>query len=205
MALDTDAEAKALVRRLRGEGYAVIAVVEQEADERIATVRLTSARTGSEGAVLDLLFASSGIEREIVDAAAVVDLFEGLAVPLASLPALVAQKVLARDDVRRPKDRLDLVKLLEVASDPDLLEAERLLGLITVRAAARLSTPAYTGPVNRSRGSGKVEVLIGLAVGAVFLAIMYALTREARFIGGPRLAALVPAAWFWLLAIINLR
>lgn len=137
VALDTDAEAEALVQRLRGEGYAIVSLVEQEAVGRIATVRLTSAGTGSEGVVLDLLFASSGIEREVVDGAEVIDLFEGLAVPLASLPALVAQKILARDDVRRPQDRLDLVKLLEVASEADLVEAERLLGLITARGYAR--------------------------------------------------------------------
>lgn len=85
VAVDTDAEAEALVVRLRGEGYVVISLVEQEAVGRIATVRLTSAGTGSEGVALDLLFASSGIEREIVGGAELVDLFEGLAVPLASL------------------------------------------------------------------------------------------------------------------------
>lgn len=45
--------------------------------------------------------------------------------------------MLARDDVRRPQDRTDLAKLLEVAGEDDLAEAERLLGLIVARGYGR--------------------------------------------------------------------
>jgi hypothetical protein len=68
VAVASDGEAEALIRRLRARGYEVAAVVEQEAVERLATVRLTVV-DDVEGPVIDLLFASSGIEREVVAAA----------------------------------------------------------------------------------------------------------------------------------------
>ena len=87
--------------------------------------------------LLDLLFASFGIELEIVDASEIVEIFEGLSVPLATVPSLLAQKILARDDVERPQDRMDIAKLLGVAAEDDLLETERLLVLIEARGFAR--------------------------------------------------------------------
>lgn len=137
VAVQTDAEAEALIQRLRQGGYDVRAVVEQEAVGRIATVRLVTTKHHTEGVVLDLLFASSGIEPEIVEAAEVVEIFEGVRVPLATVPCLLAQKILARDDVERPQDRVDIVKLLGVAAEGDLVETERLLVLIESRGFAR--------------------------------------------------------------------
>ena len=87
--------------------------------------------------VLDILFASSGIEAEIVDGAEVVEVVEGLPIPLATVAALIALKVLARDDVARPQDRVDLRKLIEVATAQDLAEAQRLLSLVQTRGYAR--------------------------------------------------------------------
>jgi predicted nucleotidyltransferase len=137
VAVHTDAEAEALIQRLRQEGYDVRALIEQEAVGRIAMVRLVTTERDAQGVVLDLLFASSGIESEIVDTAEVVEIFEGIRVPLATVPSLLAQKVLARDDVERPQDRVDIAKLLGVASDGDLVEAERLLVLVESRGFAR--------------------------------------------------------------------
>jgi predicted nucleotidyltransferase len=137
VAVHTDAEAEALIQRLRQEGYDVRALIEQEAVGRIAMVRLVTTERDAQGVVLDLLFASSGIESEIVDTAEVVEIFEGIRVPLATVPSLLAQKVLARDDVERPQDRVDIAKLLGVTSDGDLAEAERLLLLVESRGFAR--------------------------------------------------------------------
>jgi hypothetical protein len=65
VAVADDAEAEALIRRLRGCGYEIEALVEQDAVGRLATVRL--AVTGDAGGpIIDLLFASSGIEPVIV-------------------------------------------------------------------------------------------------------------------------------------------
>ena len=137
VALDTDAEAEALIQQLRARGYEILALVEQEAAGRIATVRMVSGERQAGGVIIDVLIASSGIEREIVEAAEIIDLFEGLPVPIASVPSLVAQKVLARDDAQRPQDRLDIAKMLEIALAEDLVETERLLGLIEARGFAR--------------------------------------------------------------------
>ena len=53
------------------------------------------------------------------------------------MPSLLAQKILARDDVTCPQDRVDIAKLLGVASSGDLVEVERLLVLIESRGFAR--------------------------------------------------------------------
>ena len=87
--------------------------------------------------VLDLLFASSGVEPEVVATADTLELLDGLRIPVATVPALIALKLLARDDVRRPQDRVDLVALMAVASEEDHAEVRRLTALITQRGFAR--------------------------------------------------------------------
>ena len=80
--------------------------------------------------MLDLLFASSGIEAEICRAAEPVEVFPGTLVPVASLPHLVALKILSRDDRTRPPDAADLRRLIEMAEDRDFnraLDACRLI------------------------------------------------------------------------------
>ena len=137
VAVEDDAEAEALIRGLQRQDFAVEAVVEQEATGRIASARLVATRPSEAGVVLDLLFASSGIEADIVAGAETMELFEGLVAPIATVPALIALKVLARDDARRPQDRVDLVSLLAVANSADLAETRRLLALIEERGYAR--------------------------------------------------------------------
>lgn len=137
VAVDDDREAEELVDSLRSVGYRVLAIVEQEATGRLATVRLAAEPDRDDGVVLDLLFASSGVEREIVGSSDDMEVFEGLRAPIASMAGLIALKILARDDVERPQDRVDLVALLRVASTSDLADADRLLGLITERGYDR--------------------------------------------------------------------
>jgi hypothetical protein len=86
-------------------------MVEQEAVGRLATARL---RRSSEPAspVIDLLFASSGIEPEVVAEADAIELLPQLRVRVATTGHLIALKVLARDDVTRPQDAGDLRALL---------------------------------------------------------------------------------------------
>lgn len=61
-----DAAAEAIALALGRLGYAVSSVVEHEYRDRLATVRLVSPVAG--GILVDLLFASSGLEPEIVEA-----------------------------------------------------------------------------------------------------------------------------------------
>ena len=134
VAVASDAEAEALVRNLRSTGYEVEAVVEQQAMGRLATARLTRSSTAP---VIDLLFASSGIEPEVVAAADAVELLPQLHLRVATTGHLIALKILARDDVNRPQDLGDLRALLRVASAVDVARARAALALIAERGYHR--------------------------------------------------------------------
>jgi len=132
-----DRDAESLVRDLAARGWRVVTAIEQNAAGRLATVRLALAGEDVRGAVTDLLFASSGIEPEIVTAAEPVEIVTGLTVPVARLGHLIALKVLARDDRTRPQDRLDLAGLLQRADAAAIAEARGALRLVTHRGFHR--------------------------------------------------------------------
>ena len=136
VALASDAETEALLHRLRGRGYGIETVIEQEAVGRLATVRLTRSSTLTTP-VVDLLFASSGIEPEVVAEAEQIDLLPHLTIAVARTGHLIALKVLSRDDVRRPQDLMDLRALLRVASSTELARAGESLTLIAARGYHR--------------------------------------------------------------------
>jgi predicted nucleotidyltransferase len=131
-----DDDAEALVLELRSVGYEVAASVEQEATGRLATIRLVP-RDPADQLVTDLLFASSGIEEEIVEAAEDIVVFDALAVPVATVGHLIAMKLLARDDRRRPADADDLRALSAVARDGDWDQARTAVELISERGFSR--------------------------------------------------------------------
>lgn len=137
VAVDDDADAEALVGTLLRDGYQLSASIEQDATGRLATVRLLLPETIEAGTLADLLFASSGIEREIVDAAQSVEILPGLAVPVARTGHLIALKLLSRDDERRPLDAADLLALRAVADSAELELARSAVELITARGYAR--------------------------------------------------------------------
>jgi hypothetical protein len=132
-----DRDAEALVRALQERGWLVVTAIEQDAAGRLATVRLAPAAEGALGTVVDLLFASSGIEPEIVAAADPIEVVPGLIAPVARLGHLVATKVLARDDRTRPQDRVDLAALLARADAAALGQAREALALVTRRGFQR--------------------------------------------------------------------
>ena len=134
VALPGDAEAEALIHNLRGQGYLVHAVVEQDAGGRLATVRLSESPQ-AEAPMVDLLFASSGIELEVV--AEVIELLPGLPIAVARTGHLMALKLLARDDLSRPQDQADLRALLRVAGLDELARAREAVTLITARGYHR--------------------------------------------------------------------
>ena len=136
VAVANDAEAERLIHRLRDCNYGIEAVVEQQAVGRLATVRLTRAPV-ARAPVVDLLFASSGIEPEVVAAAEPIDLLSNLRMDVATTGHLIALKVLSRDDVTRPQDLADLRALLRVAADADMAGARQALKLIATRGYHR--------------------------------------------------------------------
>lgn len=132
-----DAAAESLLRDLAGRGYPVVAAVEQQATERLASARLASPAVPEGELIVDLLFASSGVEHEIAAHSEALEVLEQLVVPVARTGDLVALKLLARDDVTRPQDWADLRALIAVASVEDLATARQTIGLIVARGYAR--------------------------------------------------------------------
>lgn len=132
-----DAAAESLVRELTSAGYRALVVIEQEATGRLATVRLAMPGGADEAIVADLLFASSGIENEIVDTAEPIEVFPGVIAPVARSGHLLALKVLARDDRTRPQDVVDARSLLTVMSPEELERARVALELIGTRGYDR--------------------------------------------------------------------
>lgn len=130
-----DEAAEQLIWHLQGRGYVVRTLLEQERTGRIATVRLV--RDSEPSVLVDLLFASSGIEPEIVSAAEELELLEELKLPVASRAHLIALKVLARDDRHRPQDWDDLRSLLAEATEGDVRAASEALALIEQRGFNR--------------------------------------------------------------------
>jgi predicted nucleotidyltransferase len=136
VAVAGDAEAEALVSALASEGWRVSAVVEQEAVDRLATVRLDVPHDVDTAAVVDLLFASSGIEPELARDAELLEVLPGMTLPVARVAHLIVLKLLARTPAR-PQDQADLVALLDVANEEDLHMAHGLAQLVVERGYHR--------------------------------------------------------------------
>jgi predicted nucleotidyltransferase len=132
-----DADAEALVLDLQASGFRVVAALEQDSVHRLATVRLVTPGGDARGVVVDLLFASSGIEVEVARSADTIELLAGLRIPVARVGHLMALKLLARDDRRRPQDADDLRSLLKEATTGDLTEARDALSAIAARGYHR--------------------------------------------------------------------
>jgi predicted nucleotidyltransferase len=137
VAVASDREAESIVFHLQALGYRILAVLEQKATARLATVRLRPPGEREGGVIVDLLFASSGIEPEITQAAEVLEIVPGLRAPVATLGHLMALKVLARDDRERPQDFDDLRALLAEAEPRDVDDARAALRLIEERGYHR--------------------------------------------------------------------
>jgi predicted nucleotidyltransferase len=137
MAVSDDRGAEEIVFQLQGLGYQVVTTVEQDVTGRLATVRLQGAEDEDAGALLDLLFASSGIEQEVATQAESIELLPGIIAPVAQRGHLIALKILARDDRQRPQDAVDLRSLLRDCREVDLALARESLALIQSRGFDR--------------------------------------------------------------------
>lgn len=127
-----DEDAEALVYDLRAVGYTPIATVEHQTRGRHSTARLLSC----EGVKVDLLFASSGIEDEIVGRATSVEVAGVGSIPVASAEELVAMKILSMTEARL-QDRIDVQNLLEFVADIDIDRIRDDLARITERGFHR--------------------------------------------------------------------
>ena len=136
IAATDDRAAEDVVHRLLGLGYVVDAVLEQSAAGRLATTRLLPPMLADSGVVVDLLFASSGIEREVVDAAEPLQILTDAVAPVASVGHLLALKLLSVSE-RRPQDAADLERLSAIASPEDLAQARIAVRQIVERGFGR--------------------------------------------------------------------
>ena len=98
--------------------------------ERLSGVRLE--RSGSD-VIVDLLFASSGIENEVVTSATRLEVLPQLSAPVATTGHLIALKTLAG----RNQDLTDLGSLIPAASTEDLDVAREAVRLIHARGFNR--------------------------------------------------------------------
>jgi predicted nucleotidyltransferase len=124
-----DDGAENLIFHLRSHGYRDYnppAVFEQDHNGRLSTMRLVGHRSD---VAVDLLFASSGIEAEIVASATRLEVLPRVKAPVASTGHLIAMKVLAG----RNKDLDDLENLIAAASPADLAVAREAVRLIQTR------------------------------------------------------------------------
>ena len=137
VAVTDDRQAEALVRELRSNGYSLQAAVEQVETGRFATARLEPPGASPLGTVVDLLFATSGIEPEVCERADRLEILAGVWAPVASVGDLIAMKLLSRDDATRPQDAQDLRALLVAAGVDDLAIARGAVAQIESRGFAR--------------------------------------------------------------------
>jgi hypothetical protein len=126
-------EAEGIVNRLQVRGYALASLVEQDYVNRLATARLVRPLAGASSAFIDLLFANSGVEDEIVRQADRLEVLPDVFMPVASTGHLIALKALAG----RHQDLTDLGYLIAAASGADLDEATAAAALIEERGFNR--------------------------------------------------------------------
>ncbi|MEP7010105.1 MAG: hypothetical protein ABJC13_07265 [Acidobacteriota bacterium] len=134
IAVQGDSVAESLIRSLRNRGYSDNpqgALLEQTDVGRLATARLIS--PVDRLFPVDLLFASSGIEHQVVASAQQMRLFPGVVAAVARPGHLVALKVLAG----RLQDRVDVLKLLEEIEVAELNVAREALESIQARGYGR--------------------------------------------------------------------
>ncbi len=134
VAVEHDPQAEQLVADLRARSWLVVETLEQETVGRLAAVRLSD--RSSSGPVVDLLFASSGIEDAIVDRADELEVLPGVMVKVATAADLVVLKLLAVAD-DRPQDEQDLRSLLPLLSPADVDAARQAARQVEARGYAR--------------------------------------------------------------------
>lgn len=104
---------------------------------RLATAWTIAPGDVAPGFVVDIHFATAGIEAEIVAAAEVHEVLPDLWMPVATAGHLVALKLLDRDDETLPQDAADLRALQSVLDADEHRMVRATVGLIVERGYAR--------------------------------------------------------------------
>lgn len=136
LSIASDEAAEELIHSLVAHGYRGLATIEQTAKARLSTARLVAPHQPAGGIVVDLLFASSGIEPELVSQSVELDIGSVSPVPVARIGHLIALKLLSHD-TSRPQDEMDLVALRNVLDDVETEAATSACRMIERRGYAR--------------------------------------------------------------------
>ena len=136
VAVADDRDAEQLVFALTQRGYRIFRAFQPKEGGRLLTIRLLPPASYELELLVDLLFATSGIEPEAVAQAELLEVFPGVRVPVARREHLVAMKVLAHDEERRPQDRIDALNLIRLSSAQEIVAAEGLVRAIQQRGQA---------------------------------------------------------------------
>jgi hypothetical protein len=134
VAVADDDQAARYFFHVRQHGYEIVSALEQTARHRLSTVRL---RRDGRGPIVDLLFATCGIEVEIVRAAEPIEIVPGLIAEVAQIGHLIAMKLVSRDPKRRPRDQQDLVDLATVSDEREWQRAAAAIELVEQRGFSR--------------------------------------------------------------------
>lgn len=137
---DSEEEAEQTTGQLIQSGYMPEMEIANRHTGALATFRMRYRRplagiSVDQSPFIDLLFSHCGIEHETIDAATITEPFPGVRVPTATVPYLIAMKILSESD-RRLQDRIDLQNLIAVSTQEDLDAVPPLLNLIDERGFA---------------------------------------------------------------------
>ena len=136
VAVTDDTGAEQLVATLVARGFALQVSLEQRAIGRLATVRMTPPGESAEGIIVDLLFASTGIEADICAAAEIIEVADAVKLPVATAGHLLVMKLLSRS-AERPQDEIDLRGLIGVLTHDDRRRASAAVQQIELLGANR--------------------------------------------------------------------
>lgn len=134
VSVQNDDEAEQITLDFHQSGMSILAMIEQEAAKRLATVRLNI--DANSEVITDLMFSSSGIEPEVVAAAKVMKVLTTTYAPVAQVGHLIALKVLSKSETRL-QDLIDLQNLLAIADEEERDRAREAVKLITERGYNR--------------------------------------------------------------------
>lgn len=136
VAVKDDTEAEEFAHAWAASGFVIESVIEQDTTNRLATIR-THRAGAAHDIVIDLLFASSGIEPEVAAEARPLEIAPDVVVRVARPGHLFALKLLSADPTTRPQDSIDLKHLAAYLDASEQEAARRAIRLIEVRGFNR--------------------------------------------------------------------
>lgn len=131
---ELEGEAVAFSFGFTGEGAGVGAGHQRDLSCQVPSGKRS---TSQSGVVVDLLFASSGIEPEIVEQAERIAVFHGIVLPVATVGHLLAMKILSHHPDTRPQDVVDIKNLLTTLTPAEEVRCIQALRLIQARGFHR--------------------------------------------------------------------